>query len=55
MDNELEFLRYFYERARDGMGPADSEIYDMIKQDYVDKYGVPLPIGYEFTYSEEEQ
>lgn len=45
-NQELEFLRYFYERARYAMGPADDDIYDMIKQDYVQAEGGVLPEDY---------
>lgn len=43
---ELEFLRYFYKRAREAMGPADDDIYDMIKMDYVHAEGGILPEDY---------
>jgi hypothetical protein len=39
---ELEFLRYFYDAAGDAFGPADSDIYQMIK----DNYAGELPEGY---------
>lgn len=45
-DNELKFLRYFYDRAGEAFGPADYEIYEMIKEDYVEKTGNELPEGY---------
>ena len=31
---ELEFLQYFYEQAGDAFGPADSEIYGCIQEEY---------------------
>lgn len=43
---ELEFLQYFYDKASDAMGPADDDIYDMIKQDFMEKYDCTLPEGY---------
>ena len=42
---ELMFLRYFYEVASDAMGPADMDIYDAIKQSFLDNHGY-LPVGY---------
>lgn len=42
---ELNWLRYFYGQARHGMGPADSDIYSMIKENYVAS-GNTLPIEY---------
>lgn len=46
MDNELNFLRHFYSEARYYMGPADSDIYYMIKQSYVEGGGI-LPREYD--------
>lgn len=43
--NELEFLRYFYAHADEGMGPASDDIYDMIKQNWRDD-GHVIPVGY---------
>lgn len=43
--DELNWLRYFYDHARHGMGPADSDIYAMIKESYVDEGG-ELPQQY---------
>lgn len=42
---ELDWLRYFYDHARHGMGPAYSDIYAMIKESYVDDGG-ELPQQY---------
>jgi hypothetical protein len=42
LTQELEFLRYFYDAAGEAFGPADSDIYAMIKENYD---GV-LPEGY---------
>lgn len=41
-EKELAFLRYFYAAAGDAFGPADSDIYQMIK----DNYDGELPEGY---------
>lgn len=49
---ELEWLRYFYAHAKNGMGPADDDIYQMIKDSYVEDGGV-LPKEY-ITNEEEE-
>lgn len=42
---ELEFLRFFYERARYAMGPADDDIYQAIKDEFRDENGY-IPYGY---------
>lgn len=46
MQEELEWLRYFYKHARQGMGPADSEIYDSIREEYEASGGV-VPAEYQ--------
>jgi hypothetical protein len=51
---ELDWLRYLYYRAKDAMGPADGEIYQMIKEDYVDA-GHTLPEEYALEEPEEEE
>ena len=43
---ELRWLRYFYEHARHGMGPADSEIYRNLAREYK-REGNVLPKDYE--------
>lgn len=43
---ELKFLRYFYDEASNGMGPASGDIYRMIKAEY-QRRGHKLPKGYE--------
>lgn len=43
---ELEFLRYFYERAGEAMGPADWDVYYSIKEDFKKFKKLPLPKGY---------
>ena len=42
---ELDFLRHFYGVVGDYLGPADSDVYEAIKQEYVDE-GNDLPEGY---------
>ena len=53
-ERELEWLRYFYSTARDTMGPADADIYQMIKEVFVEHGGI-LPSGYGIEESEEEE
>lgn len=43
---ELAFLRFFYREAHNGMGPASGDIYQMIKEAWVDA-GETLPEDYE--------
>ena len=57
IERELEWLRFFYTTAGDAMGSADSEIYEMIKQSYIDG-GRILPTEYalsERDYDEDEE
>lgn len=42
---ELDWLRYFYAKARHGMGPADSDIYAWLKESY-EEAGYVLPEEY---------
>lgn len=51
--DELMYLRYFYSRASDSMGPADDDIYRMIKEEWLED-GRELPEGYEIEEEEEE-
>jgi hypothetical protein len=44
---ELEFLKYFYSAAGDCFGPAESDVYEGIKQGFVKWKGKELPEGYE--------
>ena len=43
MEDELKFLRYFYEAAGEVFGPADSDVYRAIAEGY----DGDLPDGYE--------
>lgn len=43
--DELKFLRFFYQEAQNGMGPASDDIYWMIKDAWTDA-GNALPEGY---------
>ena len=45
MEIELEYLRYFYDAVDDPLGCASDDVYDIIKQQYVDS-GNTLPEGY---------
>lgn len=47
--DELKFLRWWYQNA--DFGPADGDVRDMLKEQYIANGGV-LPIGYEL---EEEE
>lgn len=42
---EMTFLRFFYNEAQNGMGPASDDIYQMIKDAWTDAGNV-LPEGY---------
>lgn len=44
--DELEFLRFFYHKASAAMGPADGDIYDMIKANFTEKFGIDVPEDY---------
>lgn len=44
--DELEFLRFFYRKAGDAFGPADSDIYHGIRQDWEEKTGQKNPPQY---------
>lgn len=46
LTEELRWLQFFYSEARYAMGPADSDIYAMIKEDYVNAGNV-LPEEYQ--------
>lgn len=43
---ELEFLQYFYDKVDNALGPASDEIYDSIKQDFIEDFNCTLPKGY---------
>ena len=45
-DTELEFLRFFYDKAGDAFGPADADVYQGIKDDFVASTGKALPESY---------
>lgn len=53
-ENELEFLR-FYDQTSYSMGPADSDIYDMIKEAFVKDTGKTLPPSYRPEEYEEDE
>ena len=44
---ELKFLRYFFEKVQPCLGPADSEIIESIKEQFIRETGLELPTGYE--------
>lgn len=41
---DLEFLAWFYANA--DFGPADGDVRDMLKEQYVQETGKPIPEGY---------
>jgi len=43
---EVQFLRYFYSAAGDCFGPADRDVYEAIKQDFMKHKDKTLPKGY---------
>lgn len=51
MNEELQFLRYFYDAVSSALGPADGDVYHAIKQEFLDNNGY-LPVGY-FLYEDE--
>lgn len=44
--NELEFLRFFYRKAGSAFGPADSDIYHNIREEWEEKTGQTNPEEY---------
>jgi hypothetical protein len=44
--HEVEFLRFYKIKVYPCLGPADSEIEDSIKKEYVEKFKRPLPARY---------
>jgi hypothetical protein len=46
MNDELTFLRYFYHAAGEVFGPADSDVYAGIKEDYERDTGNTVPSDY---------
>lgn len=46
LQQELAFLRYFYDVADNAIGPASDDVYEMIKDEFLDREGY-LPDGYE--------
>ncbi len=42
---ELEWLRYFYQKA--DFGPADDDVRQIIEEDFMKKTRKALPAGYE--------
>lgn len=50
---ELKFLRYFYSEASYYMGPSDMDIYDSIKEDFIEDNG-PLPAEYALESEDDE-
>lgn len=53
MNEELNWLRHFFNEASCGMGPADIDIYSMIAHNYV-REGGKLPQAYQYLIGEED-
>lgn len=53
-NNEVAFLRYFYRHAGSFMGPADSDIYDMIEEDFIAQGGT-MPDSYRDDSASDEE
>mgnify|MGYP001584974499 CR=1 FL=1 len=53
--NELEFLRFFYRKAGDAFGPADSDIYHMIREEWEEKTGQTNPEEYHGAEAEDDE
>lgn len=51
--NELDFLRFFYDKAGDAFGPADSDIYHGIREEWERKTGQTNPPEYHGREDEE--
>lgn len=54
-EDELDFLRFFFDAAGSAFGPADSDIYFMIAEDWMKKTGKALPSKYSYDYGDEDQ
>ena len=50
---ELEFLRFFYDKAGEAFGPADSDVYHAIIKDFEQLRGVSVPKAYRQDEEEE--
>lgn len=44
---ELEYLKWFFQEA--DFGPADSEVRDIMNEDFMNNTGKNLPEGYNFA------
>lgn len=51
--SELEFLRFFYDAAGNAFGPAESDVYQGIMNDF-EAHGERVPEGYREDYLTEE-
>lgn len=47
---EIEFLRFFYDKAGYGFGPADADVYQSIKDEFKWITGKTLPEPYNGEY-----
>ena len=39
IQRELEWLRYFYSEVDNALGPASDDVYEIIKQNYINEVG----------------
>lgn len=54
VQDELIFLRYFFDAAGDAFGPADHDVYCYIMQEYENTTGRAVPKPYALGYLTEE-
>lgn len=45
IDQELQYLRWFYQNA--DFGPADSDVREWLNEKYTNETGNPVPEGYQ--------
>ena len=46
MEDDLDFLRFFYDQAGDAFGPADEDVYQCINENYKLHTGKSVPADY---------
>ncbi len=51
--SELEWLRYFYDEAQLVFGPANSDVTNIIIEDFEKETGKRVPKGYKFRDEDE--
>lgn len=55
LNNTVMFLEFFFDKARHAMGPADSEIYACIIEEYEQLSGRRVPSVYRDAYITDEE